>query len=318
MRMIRSAISPRLAIRILRNGVRFICTFMAARPRTAWLRLARLGLPADRQHLGQHAAGIARIDHAVVEHPRAGREHVHLAVEHADDLRLHRIELFPLDRLAAPDRGGFGDDRHGFGGLLAAHHGGLGVGPGETEARMEAAAAHAVIAGAERRAAIDRDLRHRRRGHRLDHLRAVLDHAGFFIGLADHVAGGVVEIEQRRARLAAGLDEMRRLVGAGNVERAVIGDDADRLALDAGMAADGGGAVIGAEFGEIGIVDKARDRLAHVDRPLVVHRHDAEQFFRIVARRTVRSLRRGFGRSHSRLAMMSRAIRSASRSSSAR
>jgi hypothetical protein len=57
-------------------------------------------------------------------------------------------------------RGGLGHDRHGFGGLLAAHHGGLGVGPGETEARMEAAPAHAVIAGAERRAAIDRDLRH--------------------------------------------------------------------------------------------------------------------------------------------------------------
>ena len=183
---------------------------------------------------------------------------------------------------------GLGDDRHGFGGLLAAHHGGLGVGPGEAEARMEAAAAHAVIAGAERRAAIDRDLRHGGRGHRLDHLRAVLDHAGLFIGLADHVAGGVVEIEQRRARLAAGLDEMRRLVGAGNVERAVVGDDADRLALDAGVAADGGRAVIGAELGEIGIVDEARDRLAHVDRPLVVHRHDAEQFFRVMPRRAMR------------------------------
>ena len=58
------------------------------------------------------------------------------------------------------------------------------------------------------------------------------------------------------------------------------------------MAADGGGAVIGAELGEIGIVDDARDHLAHVDRPLVVHRHDAEQFFRIVARRLIR----GFGR----------------------
>ena len=73
---------------------------------------------------------------------------------------------------------------------------------------------------------------------------------------------------------------MRRLVGAGHIERAVVGDDADRLALDAGVAADGGGAVIGAELGEIGIVDEARDRLAHVDRPLVIHRHDAEQFLR--------------------------------------
>ena len=79
--------------------------------------------------------------------------------------------------------------------------------------------------------------------------------------------------------------KVRRLVGAGYIERAVIGDDADRLPLDAGMAAHGGGAVVCAEFGEIGIVDEARDGLAHVDGTLVVHRHDAEQFFRIVARR---------------------------------
>ncbi len=209
-----------------------------------------------------------------------------------DDLRLHGIELFLLDRLAAPRSRRFGDDRHGLRRLLAAHHGGLGVGPGETEARMEAAPAHAVIAGAERGAAIDGDLRHGGRGHRLDHLGAVLDHAGFLIGLADHVAGGVVHIQKRRARLAAGLDEMRRLVGAGHVERTVIGDDADRLPLDAGVAADGGGAVIAAEFGEIGIVDEARDGLPHVDRTLVVHRHDAKQFLRVIARRPIRGFSR--------------------------
>ena len=94
---------------------------------------------------------------------------------------------------------------------------------------------------------------------------------------------------------------MRRLVGAGHVERAVVGDDADRLAFDAGVAADRGGAVIGAELEEVGIVDEARDRLPHVDRALVIHRHDAEQFFGVVARRLERALRAGFGRSQSRL-----------------
>src|SRR5258705_473523 len=111
----------------------------------------------------------ARIDHAVVEHPRRGGEYVHLAVEHARDLRLHRLKLFLLDRLAAPDSGGFRDDRHGFSGLFTAHDSGLGIGPGKAEARMKAAAAHAVIARAERRAAIDRDLRYAGAGHRLDH-----------------------------------------------------------------------------------------------------------------------------------------------------
>ena len=75
---------------------------------------------------------------------------------------------------------------------------------------------------------------------------------------------------------------MRRLVGAGGIERAVIGDDADRLAFDPGVAADGGGSVVGAKFGEVGIVDDARNHLAHVDRPLVIHRHDAEQLFGVI------------------------------------
>src|SRR5829696_4298083 len=123
------------------------------------LRRASFSLAADRQHFGKHAAGIARIDHTVVEHARAGRENVHLAVEYAGDLRLHGVELFLLDRLAAPRGCGFGHDRHSFRRLLAAHHGGLGIGPGEAEARMKTAPAHAVIAGAERGAAVDRDLR---------------------------------------------------------------------------------------------------------------------------------------------------------------
>jgi hypothetical protein len=35
------------------------------------------------------------------------------------------------------------------------------------------------------------------------------------------------------SELAAALDEVRRLVGAGHVDRAVVADEADRLAVDA-------------------------------------------------------------------------------------
>ena len=157
---------------------------------------------------------------------------------------------------------------------------------------MKSTPAHAVIAGAERGAAVDRDLRHGGAGHGLDHLRSVLDHAGFFIGPADHVAGGVVQIKQRRARLAAGLNEMRGLVGAGRIERPVVGDDSDRLAFDPRVSAYSGRTVIGAEFGEIGIIDNPGDHLAHIDRPLVVHRHDAQQLLGIMTRRTMRRLAR--------------------------
>jgi hypothetical protein len=55
------------------------------------------------------------------------------------------------------------------------------------------------------------NLRHARVGHRLDHLAAVLDGAGLLGRLADHVAGGVLQEDQRRAALVAQLDELRGL-----------------------------------------------------------------------------------------------------------
>src|SRR5262249_55708887 len=55
------------------------------------LRRAGIALPADRQHFGKDGAGVARIDNAVIEYARRGGEHIHLAVEYADDLRLHRL-----------------------------------------------------------------------------------------------------------------------------------------------------------------------------------------------------------------------------------
>ena len=64
-------------------------------------------------------------------------------------------------------------------------------------------------------------------------------------------------------------------------------------AFDAGVAAHRGRTIIGAELVEIGIVDDPRDHLAHVDRPLVIHRHDAQQFLGIMARRSDATLRCG-------------------------
>jgi hypothetical protein len=120
--------------------------------------------------------------------------------------------------------------------------------------------------------------------------------------------------------LAAGLDEVSRLVRTGDVDRAVVGDDAERAAFDRRMAADRRAAVRRAEFEEVGVVDEAGDRLAHVDRALQIGRHQAEQLFRIEARWPVRpDRRRTPHRAASRGARRSpRAMRSASRSSSAR
>lgn len=144
--------------------------------------------------------------------------------------------------------------------------------------------AHAVVAGPERGAAHHRELRHRRVGHRLDHLGAVLDHAGALVGLADHVAGGVLQIDDRRAALAAGLDEVGRLVGAVGIDRAVVADDADRVTLQRGMRRHRGRAVQRLEFEEVRVIDQARDDFAHVHRLAAIGRHDAEQFLRIETR----------------------------------
>src|SRR5436190_5418446 len=142
-----------------------------------------LRLAADRQAEGQHLAAVARIDQSVVPQPR-GRVPGHgFGIDSLDDVLLHGFELLALDGPALALELLLGDDRHDFRGLLAAHDGDAIVGPGEDEARIVGAAAHAIIAGPERGADVQRDLRHGRIGDCLDHLRAVLDDA-VLLGLA--------------------------------------------------------------------------------------------------------------------------------------
>jgi hypothetical protein len=143
-----------------------------------------------------------------------------------------------VGRLAGAFEFGAADDLHHLGRLRRTHHGGARRGPGEDEARVEAAPAHAVVAGAEGAAEHHGELGHARIGHGLDHLGAVLDGAGALRRRADHVAGGVLQEDQRRAALVAELDELRGLGRAGGLDRAVVAEDADGVAVQAGMAAD--------------------------------------------------------------------------------
>src|SRR6186713_3350118 len=57
-------------------------------------------LVADGEAEGEHAAGVARVDQAVVEEAARGVEGVALALEGGDDLRPERRELRLVDRLA--------------------------------------------------------------------------------------------------------------------------------------------------------------------------------------------------------------------------
>ncbi len=80
-------------------------------------------------------------------------------------------------------------------------------------------------------------------GHGVDHLRAVLDDAALLVVLADHVAGGVLQEQQRDVDLVGELDELRGLVALLVEEDAVVGEDADRVAAQLAPAGDETGSV---------------------------------------------------------------------------
>ena len=64
--------------------------------------------------------------------------------------------------------------------------------------------------------------------------------------------------------LVAQLDEMRALERGFGEQHAVVGDDPDRVAVDAGEAGDQRRAVFGLELRELAAVDDPGDHLVHV------------------------------------------------------
>ncbi len=83
----------------------------------------------------------------------------------------------------------------------------------------------------------------------------------------------------------AQLDELRALLRLLGEQDAVVGEDADREAVEVGPAAHQRRAVERLELLEPRAVDDARDHLAHVERHADVGRRDAEQLLGVVARR---------------------------------
>ena len=85
--------------------------------------------------------------------------------------------------------------------------------------------------------------------------------------------------------LAAELDEMRALQRAFGKQHAVVGDDADRHAVEMREAGDQRGAVILLELVELRAVDDAGDHLADVIGLARVLRDDAVDLIRRMKRR---------------------------------
>ena len=121
-------------------------------------------------------------------------------------------------------------------------------------------------------------------GDGVDHHRAVLDDPALLVLLADHVAGGVVQEEQRGVGLVGELDELGRLLRLLGEQHALgVGEDADRAAVQLRPPGDERGAVERLELVERPAVALARpvddpqDHLARVERLLEVRRDQVEQ-----------------------------------------
>ena len=210
------------------------------------------------------------------------------------------------------------DDREHRRRLLAAHDGDARIGPAPQEAAAVGAPAHRVVAGPERAADHDRELRHGRAGHGGHHLRAVARDAAGLVLATHHEAGDVLQEQQRHAPAVAELHEVRALQRRLREQHAVVGDDPDRVSADAREAAGERRAVERLELVELGGVHEPRDHLADVVRMPRVARHDAVE--RLRRHRAARARRAGGGRDPVRLSLVTslRAIHSACASLSAR
>ncbi len=81
---------------------------------------------------------------------------------------------------------------------------------------------------------------------------------------ADHEAGDVLQEDQGNAALGAQFDEVGALQRAFREQHAIIGDDADRIAVKMSEAADQGLAIQLLELVELRAVDDAGDDFAHI------------------------------------------------------
>ena len=80
----------------------------------------------------------------------------------------------------------------------------------------------------------------------------------------DHEAGDVLQEQQWDAALVAQLDEVSRFERGLAEQHAVVGDDADRVSVNAREPADEGRAVARFELAELAAIHEAGNDLMHI------------------------------------------------------
>ena len=171
-----------------------------------------------------------------------------------------------------------GADRlHHLGQLLTTHDTDPGIRPHPQEPGAISPSAHAVVARAVAASHNDGELGHVGAGHGRDQLGAVLGDSLALGVAADHETGDVLEEDQGNTALRAELNEVRALQSGRAEEDAVVGHDADAVAVDLGETSDQRGAVVALKLGEGGAVDDARDDLVDGQRLAQVGGGDAQE-----------------------------------------
>ena len=290
-RITRTAISPRLATRTVSNIAAHLSPIPALMAMSAGFTCGRrhsrpppTGRSRTPKGEAEHGAGLRGVDHAVVPQAGGGVVGVALRLVLVADRGLERLFVLGGPLLAAGLEAVAADRRQHRRGLLAAHHRDARVRPREQEAGRVRAAAHRVVAGAERAADDDGQLRHPRAGDGGDHLGAVLGDAAGLVVAPDHEAGDVLQEQQRDLPAVAQLDEVRALERGLGEQDAVVRDDPDRMAVQPGEAGDQRRPVERLELGEPAAVDQPGDHVADVVGRARVGRDDLVHRRRVVQR----------------------------------
>src|SRR5699024_5466363 len=156
------------------------------------------------------------------------------------------------------------------------------VGPHVQKAGAIGAAAHAVIASAERSANDDGQLGNGGGGYRCDHFGAMAGNAFVFVAAPHHEAGNVLQEKQGNLALAAEFDEVGAFLGGFGEQDAIVGDNAYGHAMEVGKAGDQRGPEACLEFFKFRAVYQTGDDFADVVGLAGIGRDDAVELLRIV------------------------------------
>lgn len=166
--------------------------------------------------------------------------------------------------------------------LLSSHYTNASVGPHPQEAWAVGTPAHAVVSGTIGTANNNGEFRNICASNGSDELGTVLGNTITLRGGADHEAGDVLQEDKRDTTLRAELNEMGSFDGGRGKQDAVVGDDADLVAVNGGKAGHKSGTEVTLELGELGAINDTSNDFSNGDRLPQVGGGNTEELLRVI------------------------------------